>query len=195
MGFGSYSANEIDVFHTNPRDNPISIGSFSSIGFNLKIIGDGLHNPAFVTTSPLYMIFHREPPGGPYAATFGLGEIEIGNDVWIGDNVTIIGGLKVGDGSIIGTGAVVTHDVPPYSIVGGVPARLIKWRFPEEVRRTLQDLKWWALPPAQIRSHIGLLLAPATDSMMKLQKLVDESRGPSTGKSPSTCARENESGL
>ncbi len=67
----------------------------------------------------------------------------IGNDVWIGMNVLIKPGITIGDGSIVATGAVVTKDVPPYAIVGGVPAKIIKWRFDEKIIEELQKLEWW----------------------------------------------------
>lgn len=68
--------------------------------------------------------------------------VEIGNDVWIGDNVVILKG-KIGDGAVIGAGAVVTRDVPPYAIVAGNPARVIKYRFDDETIRKLLKEKWW----------------------------------------------------
>lgn len=69
--------------------------------------------------------------------------IEIGNDVWIGEKVTIRGGVKIGDGAIIGMGAVVVKDVPPFAIVGGVPAKVIKYRFDEQTIQFLIRIKWW----------------------------------------------------
>jgi hypothetical protein len=73
----------------------------------------------------------------------GVGMTEIGNDVWIGDRVVIMSGVKIGDGAIVAAGAVVTKDVPPYAIVGGVPARVIKYRFDEKTIHRLLDLQWW----------------------------------------------------
>lgn len=69
--------------------------------------------------------------------------VEIGNDVWIGNGAILMCGVKIGDGAIVASGAVVTKDVPPYAIVGGVPARIIKYRFSEETIADLQDLQWW----------------------------------------------------
>jgi virginiamycin A acetyltransferase len=69
--------------------------------------------------------------------------VEIEHDVWIGHNCTIMEGVKIGTGAVIGTCAVVTRDVQPYEIVGGVPAKHIKWRFPEEIRKRLLASQWW----------------------------------------------------
>lgn len=86
--------------------------------------------------SPIYSIWRYADEAKHYL-------VEIGNDVWIGSHVLIMDGVKIGDGAIIAAGAVVTKDVDPYSIVGGVPAKHIKYRFTEEQRRALLELKWW----------------------------------------------------
>ncbi len=72
--------------------------------------------------------------------------IEIGNDVWIAEHTFIMGGVKIGDGAIVGMNAVVTKDIPPYAIAVGVPARAVKYRFPQEIIAKLLELKWWDLP-------------------------------------------------
>lgn len=70
----------------------------------------------------------------------------IGADVWIGARATLVAGVNIGVGAVIGTGSVVTHDIPPYAVVGGVPAKIIKYRFPKEVIEMLLESKWWELP-------------------------------------------------
>ena len=75
----------------------------------------------------------------------------IGADVWVGARATIVAGVRIGIGAVIGTGSVVTHDVPPYSIVAGVPAKVVRYRFSEDVIEKLLDSKWWELPDTVIK--------------------------------------------
>lgn len=82
------------------------------------------------------------------------GDIVIGNDVWIGYKAIILAGVKIGDGAIIGTRALVTKDVPAYSIVGGVPAKIIRRRFSEDIINELKILKWWDWPKQKIAQNI-----------------------------------------
>lgn len=122
------------------------IGSYCSISEGCNI-GMPSHPAYNVSTSPVFL------NGKNYLKKhFSNVEYEdcpityIGNDVWIGAHAQIKSGIKVGNGSIIGAGAVVTKDVPPYAIVGGVPAKLIKYRFDESTCKKLNDTKWWDLP-------------------------------------------------
>lgn len=75
-----------------------------------------------------------------------LPPVEIGNDCWIGDRVEIVGGKKIGDGAVVLTGAVVTEDIPPYAVVGGVPARILKYRFNSQTISSLLSIAWWDFP-------------------------------------------------
>ena len=93
------------------------------------------------------------------------GDIVIGNDVWIGFEAVILSGVTIGDGAIIGARAVVTKDVPPYTIVGGVPARPIRKRFSEEVISKLSELQWWNWSEERIRENIGVIQAGRIDEL------------------------------
>ena len=78
----------------------------------------------------------------------------IGNDVWIGENAVILGGISIGDGAVIGAGAIVTKDVPPYTIVGGVPAKKIRSRFPDDIVKMLLKIQWWNLEEDILKENI-----------------------------------------
>ena len=94
------------------------------------------------------------PPPKTRFASFEIPETPmttIGHDVWCGLRVTIKAGVNVGTGAIIGAGSVVTHDVPPYAIVAGVPAKVIKYRFEEDLIRNLLESKWWELPDEKLK--------------------------------------------
>lgn len=126
------------------------IGSFCSVGSNVKVIADTHPSETFVSTSPLFYsignqtgkILVSEQKFNEHKTIEGY-KVVIGNDVWIGANVLMSGGVRIGDGAIVAMGAVVTKDVPPYSVVGGVPAKIIKYRFPEEQIQKLLATKWW----------------------------------------------------
>lgn len=125
-----------------------TIGSFCSMGNNITI-GPGNHPTNWLSTSPFQynsiFLNHPEIRGlGLTGFSFeSAGPVEIGNDVWIGSNTTILSGVSIGHGAIIAAGSVVTKDVPPYAIVGGVPAKVIKFRFDDAIIEKLLDIKWW----------------------------------------------------
>ena len=136
----------------------LHIGSYCSIASPCTIIL-GNHNYEHVSTYPLHNIsssgpIHPRPNPDPHQST--RGDVKIGNDVWIGRDATITSGVTVGDGAVIAASAVVTHDVPPYAIVGGCPAKIIKFRFSDSEIEQLLSIKWWEYPDSFIFANRNL---------------------------------------
>jgi chloramphenicol O-acetyltransferase type B len=123
------------------------IGSFCSIGPEVIIGGLGSHPTKFVSTHPVF--YSTLCQSGTTFTTQNLFDeqksVIVGNDVWIGARALILDGVTIGDGAVIAAGAIVTKDIPPYAIVGGVPAKIIRYRFSENVIFTLLEWEWWTL--------------------------------------------------
>lgn len=134
----------------------IEIGSFCSIADDVAIFGGGEHRPDWVTTYPLRIAFGDEDAGRDGHPS-SKGPTVIGHDVWIGFRATILSGVRIGNGAVIGAGAVVTDDVPAYAIVAGNPARLVRFRFSVEQVQGLQRLAWWDWDVEMIRAQVGEL--------------------------------------
>lgn len=158
LGIGTYIGENGIVKQTK-------IGRYCSIAPNFRII-DGNHpSSKFVSTYPAFfrgerfcgLLFCKDKKFDEYTYTNQEKNwlCEIGNDVWIGDSVSVINGVYIGDGAIIAAGAVVTKNIPPYAIVGGVPAKIIKYRFSEEEISKLTNIRWWDWPIEELieRGH------------------------------------------
>lgn len=133
------------------------IGKFCSIACGAKFIFNSAnHTLSSISTYPFPIFFEEWGLNikDVAAAWDNKGDIIIGNDVWIGYEAVIMAGVAVGDGAIIGTRAVVTKDVPPYTIVGGVPAKPIRKRFDNETLDELLKIRWWDWPEEKIARNI-----------------------------------------
>lgn len=143
IGFGTYM-NDGDI-----RSN-VEIGRYCSIGRNVSI-GLGHHDYTHITTSSWFDKKGVLPKNNTLKLTDIKGRrVLIGNDVWIGDGVKICNGVVIGDGAVIGAGSIVTKDVPPYSIVAGIPAKVLKHRFSDRVHDLMLKIKWWEYDPEEI---------------------------------------------
>ena len=148
IGDYSYVSSQCEINNT-------TIGKFCSIASGVRI-GLGMHPINMVSTHPIFYSEHNNWPHFKRKKNYGISEyahIQIGNDVWIGVNAVIRDGVMIGDGAVVGAGAVVTRDVPPYAVVGGVPARVIKYRFSLELINELLTVKWWELSDKELQEY------------------------------------------
>jgi acetyltransferase-like isoleucine patch superfamily enzyme len=132
----------------------LEIGAFCSIAKGVKIFLGGEHRTDWITTYPFGVVWKRnEIKGHPSTK----GDVVIGNDVWLGEDCTILSGVKIGDGAVVGTGAIVVQDVPPYAIVFGNPARVMRYRFDKNTIESLLEIQWWNWSDEKITDNLPLL--------------------------------------
>ena len=130
----------------------LRIGKYCSIGQNLTVYSGGNHRHDFVSTFPFKALWGVGKFNG-----YSNGDIIIGNDVWIGEDATIMSGVTIGDGAVIGAKSVVSKDVPPYAVVVGNPAKVVKYRFSESAIKKLLKIKWWDWPEEKVREKVDWL--------------------------------------
>lgn len=152
------------------------IGSFCSISWNVSI-GGANHDYERVTTSAFLYSDIFDIKGGNKGYDRFYNDCEIGNDVWIGCGAIVCRGVKIGHGAVIGANAVVTKDVEPYSIVAGVPAKHIKYRFTPDIIHRLLEIKWWNFPKDVIRENYLLFNTHPRESLERLIEIRKELDG------------------
>lgn len=159
------------LYHYPVNGDRLEIGKFCSIACGAKFLFTSAnHALRSLSTYPFPIFFDEWELDAKdiRSAWDNKGDIILGNDVWVGYEAVILSGVTIGDGAIIGTRAVVTKDVPPYTIVGGLPAKPIRRRYDEETAARLEKLRWWDWPEAQVRRAIPLLQAGDLDALEKL---------------------------
>lgn len=148
------------LYHYPINHDRLINGKFCSVACGARFLFNSAnHSLTSLATYPFPIFFEEWDLDVSHIteAWDNKGDIVIGNDVWIGYEASILAGITIDDRAIIGTRAVVTKDVPPYTIVGGVPARQIRKRFPDEVISTLLTLKWWDWPEERIGINLDAI--------------------------------------
>ena len=162
IGAFSYTGSRLDF--------GVKVGRYCSIAVNSKVMGAELF-PNWVSTSPVFynQDYHDQDASLLTHQMRQARKINIGNDVWIGADVVLKPEITIGDGAIIASNSVVTKDVPPYAIVGGVPAKIIKYRFDENLIKDLLHIQWWKYHKNDLK---GLLANNPTSFINSLEKRI-----------------------
>jgi acetyltransferase-like isoleucine patch superfamily enzyme len=157
---GKYSYGTIHVYSYQPFGK-IKIGNYTSIS-KITIVTGGNHHMG-ISTYPMKTVFMKEPV---YRDNIPPREISIGSDVWIGYGATILDGVKIGNGAVIGANALIAKDVPDYAIVVGNPSNIIRYRFEKETVEKFLNLKWWDLNEEEIEDLIPLFYSNDLDNFI-----------------------------
>lgn len=164
IGKGTYGSPEILDWNDGTK---LSIGKYCSIARGITILVGGEHRSNWITTYPFNSLHPNATTKNMPLDHTSKGDVVIGSDVWIGRGATILSGVSIGDGAVIGAESVITRDVPEYAIVGGNPAKVIKYRFPAEIISKLIEIKWWDFPDEKIKNAQSFLLSNDVDGFIK----------------------------
>ena len=159
------------LYHYPVNGDRLVISKFCSIACGAKFLFNSANHTLGSLANYTFPLFFEEwglDRKDVAAAWDNKGDIVIGNDVWIGYEAVVMAGVRIGDGAVIGAGAVVTKDIPPYAIAVGIPARVIKYRFDEETIARLLRTRWWDRPPEVIAQLPQGDSAAALDLLEKL---------------------------
>jgi acetyltransferase-like isoleucine patch superfamily enzyme len=142
------------------------IGKYCSIAAGVTVLLGGNHRTDWVTTYPFGHIHEGTFPCMAAGHPATKGDVRIGNDVWLGMRSTIMSGVTIGDGAVVAANSHVVKDVPPYTIVGGNPARPIRQRFRPDQVESLLAIRWWDWPTEKVAAHVELLCAADIDAFI-----------------------------
>lgn len=146
-------------------DWKLEIGNYCCISNDVEFIFGGQHNYQHVSQYAFIPQVQKLFPTFTYRDR-PCKSLLIGNDVWIGKNVTVLGGVEIGDGAVIGANSVVRRDVPPYAIVIGNPAQIVKFRFKTDQIEALERIRWWNWDFERIKKNISLIMSPDIDKFI-----------------------------
>lgn len=161
FGRGSYG---LPFVHDWKEGSTLKIGAYCSIAEGVQIFLGGHHRADWVTTFPFPAMLPQAAHIRDYSGTHG--DVTIGNDVWLCSDCTILSGVTIGSGAIIAAGALVTRDVEPYAVMGGNPAKFLRWRFPEEQRQQLLQSAWWDWPDAELQGLVETLCSDDIEAFL-----------------------------
>jgi len=165
---GRFSYGEPQIFVWSNTNNKVIVGNFTSIAKGVKIILNGEHNTDWITTFPFRKFRNKWDQAARIVGhPKSKGNVVIGSDVWIGRDSMILSGVKIHHGAVVGAKSLVTKDIPPYTIVGGNPAKFIKKRFTDEQIEELLKIKWWNWPENKVINNILLLSSNNIDEFIK----------------------------
>lgn len=167
-----YSSFDIGIWsYGNPQifswgeDAKLKIGRFCAIANGVIILLGGEHRTDWITTFPFNTIFSEASTFKGHPKT--KGDVIIGNDVWIGQDALILSGTTIGNGAVVAARSVITKDVEPYAIVGGNPAKLIRFRFSPSTISELEKIAWWDWPLPKIKGAWPLLMSSNIDEFIE----------------------------
>ncbi|BDF34034.1 acetyltransferase [Lachnospiraceae bacterium] len=156
------------LYHYPVNDDKLVIGKFCSIACGARFLFNSANHSMHSLSTYPFPLFYEEwglERRDVARSWDNKGDIIVGNDVWIGYEAVILAGITIGDGAIIGARSLVTKDVPPYTIVGGVPARPIRKRFSEETIHDLSEIKWWDWPKEKIAAKMNAIQSGCIEEM------------------------------
>jgi len=175
IGRGSYGYLRV---RNGKEGATLKIGAFCSFAGGVQIFLGGEHQTGWVTTFPFAELWN-DVAGHLGSCAKTRGDVLIGNDVWIGTEALVMSGVRVGNGAVIGARSVVTRDVPPYAVVGGVPAKVIRMRFDDETIARLETLAWWDWDDSRVKRFIPNLLSGDVKNFLDLAEKEQKESGTS----------------
>lgn len=168
IGRGTYGRFEIRLFHPSDR---VVIGNYCSIAREVLVLAGGEHRTDTVATYPLRAKLDTYRVNPDVASK---GAVEIGSDVWFGVRTTVLSGVEIGNGAIVGACSVVTKDVPPFAVVAGNPARQLRSRFSDDVIEELQRIAWWQWPEDRIKRHTDAFSLPVSEFINRFRPTLED---------------------